>query len=82
MVKFVEKKNWRFMFPSTNQQWLFGDNQFAYTPKRNARDALPYSVLTWLLCFAQGNEVGLYCSDVSGAFNKIPAKRLLQKLGA
>ena len=82
MSKLVERIIGDLCFPRLIDNGLFGDSQFAYTPKRSARDALLYLVLTWLLCFAQGNRVGLYCSDVSGAFDKVPTERLLQKLGA
>ena len=37
-------------------------------------------VLTWLRAMAQGNRIAVYCSDVSGAFDRVPADRLLDKL--
>ena len=37
-------------------------------------------VMRWLLAFARGEKVALYCSDVQGAFDSVPAERLLQKL--
>ena len=59
---------------------VFGSNQFAYTPQRGARDALLYLILSWLLLMAEGFKIGLYCSDVSGAFDKVDSQRLVQKL--
>ena len=79
LSKLVERIIGGMCLPRLVSDGLFGENQFAYTPKRSARDALLYLVLTWILCFAQGCRVGIYCSDVSGAFDKVPAKRLLQK---
>ena len=38
------------------------------------------NVIQWLWWFSQGKRVGLYCSDVSGAFDKVETKRLLRKL--
>ena len=61
---------------------VFGPNQFAYVPERGARDALAVMMCTWLLGFQQGMNFGLYCSDVSGAFDKVDAQRLLAKLNA
>ena len=39
-------------------------------------------VTTWLLGFSSGQKFGLYCSDVSGAFDKVDAGRLVKKLEA
>ena len=58
----------------------FGQNQFAYSVERGARDALLYLMLSWLLTLANGKKIGIYCSDVSGAFDKVDAQRLLMKL--
>ena len=60
----------------------FGTNQFAYMPARGARDALAYLVLKWIHFFGIGKKIALYCSDVAGAFDKVKAKRLLEKLQA
>ena len=82
MSKLVESVIGELCFPRLIDQGLFGESQFAYTPKRSSRDAILYLVLTWLLSFAREGRVGLYCSDIPGAFDKVPADRLLQKLGA
>ena len=50
---------------------FFGPNQFAYLPGKGARDALAVMVLTWLNGMCGGLKFGLYCSDVSGAFDKV-----------
>ena len=61
---------------------FFGPNQFAYSPGKGARDALAVMVLTWLEGFWLRRKFGLYCSDVSGAFDKVDAGRLEEKLKA
>ena len=58
----------------------YGPNQFAYTTGRGARDALAQLVLTWLKALAKGLKVGVYCSDVSGAFDRVKTERLIAKL--
>ena len=58
----------------------FGPNQFAYTVGRGARDALALLMMTWLQALATGRKVAVYCSDVSGAFDRVPLKRLAAKL--
>ena len=52
------------------------------SPKRGARDAILFCVLTWLAAMAAGRRVAVYCADVSGAFDKVHAGRLLGKLRA
>ena len=59
---------------------VFGENQYAYRPARGARDAILVLVTTWLLAFARGKKLGLYCSDVSGAFDRVDSIRLCTKL--
>ena len=59
-----------------------GENQFAYKKERGARDALAFLVLTWLSGFFRKVKFALYCSDVSGAFDRVRCDRLLQKLRA
>ena len=58
----------------------FGPNQFAYTRGRGARDALAFLVMTWLKVLATGRKIGVYCSDVSGAFDRVRLERLVAKL--
>ena len=60
----------------------FGRNQFAYTPERGARDAIAQLVLTWLVQFGRKKKIAVYCSDVSGAFDKVNSRRLVRKLRA
>ena len=57
-----------------------GRNQFAYMPERGARDALAQLVLTWISMFSKRRNNAVYCSDVSGAFDKVNSRRLLGKL--
>ena len=39
-------------------------------------------VLTWLEGFGSGKKFAVYCSDVSGAFDKVQSDRLVAKLDA
>ena len=60
----------------------YGEFQFAYTPGRGARDAILFFVLTWLVAFSNGQRVAVYCSDVSGAFDRVSSDRLMGKLAS
>ena len=59
---------------------VFGQNQFAYRVAHGARDALLFLVCSWLQILADGGRIGLYCSDVSGAFDRVSASYLIDKL--
>ena len=58
----------------------YGLNQFAYTKGRGCKDLLALNVVTWLWELFKGHRIGLHLSDVSGAFDRMSAERLLQKL--
>lgn len=58
----------------------FGTNQFAYRCFHGVRDAILFVLLTWLVVFAKGKKVGVYCSDVSSAFDQMSTFNLLAKL--
>ena len=67
-------------------QWLadnrVGDRQYAYSRQRSHRDVLAVNVCSWLLLWESGHSVGLYCSDVAGAFDRVRRERLVEKLRA
>ena len=55
------------------------ENQFAYTKGRGHRDAEAYLLCSCLWLLESGYQVGLYLSDLSGAFDKTEADRVTQK---
>ena len=60
----------------------YGENKFAYTEGRGARDVLAYLMIEWILTLNDRGKVIVYNSDVSGAFDRVPPKRLISKLQA
>ena len=44
------------------------------------RDALAFNSMVWIYFVRAGHKIALYCSDVSGAFDRVPTDRLLAKL--
>eukprot|EP00969_Alexandrium_andersonii_P274558 12135112-Alexandrium_andersonii.AAC.1 len=66
--------------PRLFEMHAFGANQFAYCPGRGARDAVLFFLLEWLSALARRCRVAVYCSDVSGAFDRVCCERLLRKL--
>ena len=61
---------------------IYGANQFAYTPEREARDAIGNLIIIWITTLVKRRKVGVYCSDVSGAFDRVRLGRLAAKLKA
>ena len=76
LSKVVERVLQSMWVPTLIRVGAFGENQFAYLPARGSRDALALAALTWITCFARGQRVAVYCSDVSGAFDKVQKTRL------
>ena len=82
LSKAVERIIKRLIQPYMVSRRQFGDNQFAYIEKRGARDLLAYMVLIWILGLSNGSKYVLYCSDVSGAFDRVELERMVEKLRA
>ena len=80
--KAMERFIGKISFPMLLQAEIFGSNQFAYTPKRGARDAVLFYILSWIRALNSGLKIAIYCSDVSGAFDRVSMRRLVEKLKA
>ena len=78
--KVVERFLSAFFVPRLVELQGFGPNQFAYSAGRGARDAILFFLLSWRLAMSEGKVIALYCSDVSGAFDRVSANRILAKL--
>ena len=59
----------------------YGPRQFAYCPGRSYKDALLLCVAAWTWALCVHGKIGLYCSDVAGAFDKVKSERLCTVLG-
>jgi len=80
LSKVVERLVLILLAPRITLCGLSLEIQFAYTKKRGARDALAILALRWVKAFYGGYKVAVYCSDVSGASDKVSMQRLLDKL--
>ena len=78
--KAVERVIGRLFLPKLQASGVFGSKQFAYSTGRSHLDALALSALSWLLSLERGHLVALYCSDVSGAFDRVCEPRLVSEL--
>ena len=57
-----------------------GSNQFAYQLKKGARDALLLMRIKVLQALSQDKVLAVYKGDVQGAFDKVSARRLADKM--
>ena len=76
--KVVERILAHSFCPYLDRTTAHGSNQFAYQKEKGARDALAHLVLTWLDGFNRRRKFGVYCSDVSGAFDRVEMSRLME----
>ena len=74
LSKVMERLLRHLFMPFIAKTVSFGPNQFAYTKEREARDALAHLVLVWLKALSKGRKITVYCSDVSGAFDRVSAE--------
>ena len=80
LSKVVERAVASLFLPFIDTEGLFGPHQYAYGKGRGYKDALFVNTCTWLLRLEEGFALGLYCSDVSGAFDRVSRTRLCDKL--
>ena len=57
----------------------WGDSQFAYRKGHSAQDVLAYVCTSWLLALQNNFRIGVYCSDIKGAFDRVCTALLLFK---
>ena len=80
LSKVIERAVGSLLLPWLEKHEAFGPHQYAYGKGRGYKDALAINVCSWLLAMEQGDLVALYCSDVSGAFDRVSRERLVAKL--
>ncbi len=58
----------------------FGASQWAFRKKRSCTDLVLLLICSWLLAFQRRRKVGVFLGDISGAFDRVDAEKLLKKL--
>ena len=58
----------------------FGDTRWAFRTGRTRQDMIAVLFSKWMLAMNSGKKIGLYLSDISGAFDRVNAKLLMKKL--
>ena len=80
--KVIERAIGGIFIPWVEKVGAYGPRQFAYTKGMSYKDVLALNVCSWLSLMSRGFLVGVYCSDVSGAFDRVESTRLRAKLRA
>ena len=80
LSKVVERAVASLLVPWIEDNGAYGQHQYAYTKGRGYKDVLAINVCSWILAMERKELVGLYCSDVSGAFDRVPHTRMGDKL--
>ena len=80
LSKVVERAVGSLLLPWLEGTRAYGPHQYAYTKQRGYKDVLAVNVCSWLLLLEQGWAVGVFCSDVCGAFDRVSRERLLEKI--
>ena len=82
LSKVVERMIGVHLLPFLEKSGVYGPSQFAYRIGHGYRDALAYVTFNWVWALGLGKRVAAYCSDVSGAFDRVSAPKLLAKLSS
>ena len=57
----------------------FGDTQWLFRKESSARDLLTIFTSTWIRAICMGHKIGLYLSDIFGAFDRVDKDFLMKK---
>ena len=76
LSKVVERMLSRLFLPQLTASFAFGRHQFAYIKEVGTRDAILFLLLSWLSALQRNQRIGLFCSDVSGAFDRVSTSHL------
>ena len=60
----------------------YGQTQWAFRAGHSCRDLVALTIATWIGELHAGKKIGLFLSDISGAFDRVSCKLLLEKLEA
>ncbi len=80
LSKVVERAVASLLVPWLESHSSYGPHQYAYSNGKGYKDVPTINVCSWILAMERGDLVGVYCSDVSGAFDRVSHSRLGDKL--
>ncbi len=80
LSKVIERAVGTLLLPWLETHGAYGPHQYAYGKGKGYKDVLAINVCSWILSLEKGEMVAVYCSDVSGAFDRVSHERLGNKL--
>ena len=80
--KVAEKLLNALLIPFWQRTDGFGSFQFAFQKGLSCKDLVAALVCSWILALNGRKKVGVFLSDISGAFDKVEVHRLMAKLEA
>ena len=80
LSKIIERIIGAVFIPWAESIMMHGPNQYAYSRGRSYHDTLLVNICSWISDMELGWLVGVYCSDVAGAFDRVDRQRLCNKL--
>ena len=79
LSKTVERIISMVFVPFLDKADVFGKSQWAFRPKHSCRDLVALKFAQWIRDIGRGKRIGLFLSDISGAFDRVDADILLNK---
>ena len=80
LSKVVQRTIAQTLTPFLDRTGAFGKDQWAFRQKRSCRDLVALLVTRRLWALDNGFKVGIYLSDISGAFDKVDREILIECL--
>ena len=71
LAKIVERAIASVLVPHFDRAGAFGRDQWGFLKKHSCRDLVALLVCRWLWALDNGFKVGIYLSDISGAFDRV-----------
>ena len=79
LSKSVERTISHVFVPFLDAGEVYGKSQWAFRPKRSCKDLVTLKMAQWILAIGRGKRVGLFLSDIAGAFDRVDSEILLRK---
>lgn len=82
LSKTVERVLSLVFVPYLDKAGIFGRSQWAFRPGHSCRDLITLKFAQWIRDIGRGRRIGLFLSDISGAFDRVDSEILLRKCAA
>ena len=76
IAKIVERALATVLVPHFDRAGAFGCDQLGFQTTRSCRDLVTLLVCRWIWALDNGFKVGIYLSDISGAFDRVDRELL------